>query len=95
MNNLQMLKLVTGEAIIADLSTKDDDNYLLSKPLQILVQPTPQGMGVSLIPWMSQNVNIKESAIIAFSSPPTEIEKEYIKFTTNISLETGNFQLNQ
>jgi len=93
-NDVKVLKLITGEEVIA--RTKEGENpYLVSleKPmiLQMLPPNTTTGqVGFAMIPWMkaakNEKVLISTEHIIAEDEASEQTEKNYLQVVTGLSL---------
>jgi len=76
--NIQIVRLNSGEEVIADV-TENEDTVTMKKPALIL--PTGQG-SIGLMPWMpytdmDNGVTIKESFIPFMIKPHDELINEY------------------
>ena len=88
----KLYKLSSGETVIStdiveDLNKDHLDFITLKSPLALMMQPNEKGgIQYGVIPWMSGDVCVKPSMIIAYSEAPDELDKEYIRMTSNIQL---------
>ena len=93
-NDVKVLKLITGEEVIA--RTKEGENpdlVSLEKPmiLQMLPPNTTTGqVGFAMIPWMkaakNEKVLISTEHIIAEDDASEQTEKNYLQVVTGLSL---------
>ena len=93
-NDVKVLKLITGEEVIA--RTKEGENpdlVSLEKPmiLQMLPPNTTTGqVGFAMIPWMkaakNEKVIISTEHIIAEDEASEQTEKNYLQVVTGLSL---------
>ena len=93
-NDVKVLKLITGEEVIA--RTKEGENpdlVSLEKPmiLQMLPPNTTTGqVGFAMIPWMkaakNEKVTISTEHIIAEEEASEQTEKNYLQVVTGLSL---------
>ena len=93
-NDVKVLKLITGEEVIA--RTKEGENpdlVSLEKPmiLQMLPPNTTTGqVGFAMIPWMkaakNEKVLISTEHIIAEDEASEQTEKNYLQVVTGLSL---------
>ena len=93
-NDVKVLKLITGEEVIA--RTKEGENpdlVSLEKPmiLQMLPPNTTTGqVGFAMIPWMkaakNEKVIISTEHIIAEDDASEQTEKNYLQVVTGLSL---------
>ena len=92
----KLYKLSSGETIIShdiidQINSESNQNNIvfitLKSPLALMMQPNEKGgIQYGVIPWMSGDVCVKPSMIIAYSEAPDELDKEYIRMTSNIQL---------
>lgn len=76
---IRVYKLVTGEDIITEIADVTT-NVVCKSPAQILLQPTDRGMSVGLVPFMpfsTGDVEINDSAVVAFADADPDLENEY------------------
>lgn len=98
MNKLSLLKLVSGEEVVAELY-RDEQNseaWLLVQPYTIIELPTQQGFGLvmrpffrSVQPSMQEKISVEHKHIITQTDVPDALEKAYIQTRTGIDLSTG------
>ena len=92
-NDVKVLKLITGEEIIARVTEEKNNLITLEKPmiLQMLAPNTSTGqVGFALIPWMkaakNERVLISTEHIIAEDEASEQTEKNYLQLVTGLSL---------
>ena len=93
-NNVKILKLITGEEVIARVTEeKNVDLITLEKPmtLQMLPPNTSTGqVGFALVPWMkaakNEKITISTEHIIAEDEASEQTEKNYLQLVTGLSL---------
>ena len=92
-NDVKVLKLITGEEVIARVSEERSDLIILEKPmtLQMLPPNTATGqMGFALVPWMkaakNEKVTISTEHIIAEDEGSEQTQKNYLQLVTGLSL---------
>ena len=92
-NDVKVLKLITGEEVIARVSEERSNLITLEKPmiLQMLAPNTSTGqVGFALIPWMkaakNEKVTISTEHIIAEDEASDQTEKNYLQVVTGLSL---------
>ena len=93
-NDVKVLKLITGEEVIA--RTKEGENpYLVSLEKPMILQmlppnPTTGQVGFAMIPWMkaakNEKVLISTEHIIAEDEASEQTEKNYLQVVTGLSL---------
>ena len=91
-NDVKVLKLITGEEVIARVSEEHNDLLTLEKPMTFQAVPTNQQgqMGFALVPWLmsgkSEKITISIDHIIAEDDPKGHAEKNYLAQVTGLSL---------
>ena len=93
-NDVKVLKLITGEEVIARVTEeKNVDLITLEKPmtLQMLPPNTSTGqVGFALVPWMkaakNEKITISTEHIIAEDEASEQTEKNYLQVVTGLSL---------
>ena len=91
MSNVKVLKLTTGEEVIARVG-QEGDNIILEKPMIMAPVPgqTPGQMGFAMVPWMmaakGDSIQISLSHIVVETEAKSEIEKNYLASITGLSL---------
>tara|TARA_Y100000052_G_C2867973_1_gene38393 strand:+ start:143 stop:418 length:276 start_codon:yes stop_codon:yes gene_type:complete len=91
MSEVKVLKLTTGEEIIARV--KQNRDYIeLEKPMTLAPVPgqTPGQMGFAMVPWMmaakGDFIQLSLSHIVVETEAKSEIEKNYLASITGLSL---------
>ena len=83
MSNVKVVKLISGEDIIADIAEIEEANLvLLKKPMQIMLVPNgPSNFGIGLAPFCPYakdgTVPIRAGAIVSIFEPETDMLNEY------------------
>ncbi len=91
MSEVKVLKLTTGEEVIARVR-QEGDNIILEKPMTMAPVPgqTPGQMGFAMVPWMmaakGDSIQISLSHIVVETEAKSEIEKNYLASITGLSL---------
>jgi hypothetical protein len=92
-NDVKVLKLITGEEVIARTNEGGNNLISLEKPmiLQMLPPNTTTGqVGFAMIPWMkaakNEKVLISTEHIIAEDEASEQTEKNYLQVVTGLSL---------
>ena len=92
-NDVKVLKLITGEEVIARVTEEKNNLITLEKPmiLQMLAPNTSTGqVGFALIPWMkaakNEKVIISTEHIIAEDEASEQTNKNYLQLVTGLSL---------
>ena len=90
-NNVKVLKLITGEEVIARVEQKNT-MLILDNPVTMQAVPNQQTgkMGFALIPWLmsgkSDKVSVSIDHVIAEADPKEQSEKNYLSRITGLSL---------
>ena len=93
-NNVKILKLITGEEVIARVTEeKNVDLITLEKPMTLQMLPPNSStgqVGFALVPWMkaakNEKVTISTEHIIAEDEASEQTEKNYLQVVTGLSL---------
>ena len=91
-NNVKVLKLITGEEVIARVTEEKNNLITLEKPmtLQMLPNTSTGQVGFALVPWMkaakNEKVTISTEHIIAEDGGSEQTEKNYLQLVTGLSL---------
>lgn len=92
-NEIVCVRLVNGDEILGRLKSGDsvdDTKFTLEKVRHLLVQRTPEGLGVTLMPWSFCNIDgdvkVSASGVIALLKPSAETITSYQEQTTGIQL---------
>lgn len=91
--DIKSFKLITGEEIIGKVKDGDETTVIVQKPLAVVVQPTPQGLQVAMMPFMASDpegtITLSTDSIIVETTPTSELEKGYIERTTSVAIATS------
>ena len=92
-NEVKVLKLITGEEVIARVSEESGNLLTLEKPmtLQMIPPNTSTGqMGFAMVPWMkaakNNKVTISIEHILVTDEASDQTEKNYLQVVTGLSL---------
>ena len=92
-NDVKVLKLITGEEVIARVTEEENNLISLEKPmiLQMLAPDRTTGqIGFALVPWMkaakNEKVTISTEHIIAEDEGSEQTQKNYLQLVTGLSL---------
>ena len=91
MSEVKVLKLTTGEEIIARVE-QQRDYMMLEKPMTLTPVPgqTAGQMGFAMVPWMmaakGDFIQLSLSHIVVETEAKGEIEKNYLASITGLSL---------
>ena len=92
-NDVKVLKLITGEEVIARVTEEENNLITLEKPmtLQMIPPNTSTGqMGFALVPWMKAAKNNKTTIsiehVLVTDEASDQTEKNYLQLITGLSL---------
>ena len=91
MSDVKVLKLTTGEEVIARVE-QQRDYMMLEKPMTMAPVPgqTPGQMGFAMVPWMmaakGDSMQLSLTHIVIETEAKGEIEKNYLASITGLSL---------
>jgi hypothetical protein len=87
---IKVIKLVSGEEVIAKIEESKEGVIKLFDPLQFMQVPMEEGgVGIHFMPWLAyanieDGVEIKEDKIIYNIKAGSEVEKQYKEITGEI-----------
>ena len=92
-NDVKVLKLITGEEVIARVSEENSNLLTLEKPmtLQMIPPNTSTGqVGFALVPWIKAAKNDKTTIsiehVLVTDEASSQTEKNYLQVITGLSL---------
>ena len=92
-NDVKVLKLITGEEVIARVTEEENNLISLVKPmiLKMLAPDRTTGqVGFALMPWMqaakNERVTISIEHILTEDEASEQTEKNYLQLVTGLSL---------
>lgn len=106
MAKVVLMKLTTGEEVIARVSTNfvdgviPDSTVTVESVRAIMMQPTQTGeVGIALIPWMAgagdKTITIKDEHIVAqITDIPKQLEDAYLEQTSGLQFANSTTGIN-
>ena len=92
-NDVKVLKLITGEEVIARVTEEHSDLLTLEKPMTLQMMPpnTSTGqVGFALVPWIKAAKNDKTTIsiehVLVTDEASNQTEKNYLQVITGLSL---------
>ena len=92
-NDVKVLKLITGEEVIARVTEEKNNLITLEKPmtLQMLPPNTSTGqVGFAMVPWMkaakNEKITISTEHILVEDEASEQTQKNYLQVVTGLSL---------
>ena len=91
MDQIQLVRLVSGEEILAKI--EEGDGFVKFEKPHIII-PT-QGKGIALMPWcpystiQDDGVTVPNDKIVFIAEPHKELEKEYTTMVSGIEIPTA------
>ena len=91
-NDVKILKLITGEEVMARVTEGDNGLISLDKPMILQAVPSQQTgqMGFALIPWLmsakGEKITISIDHVIVQDEVKPEVEKNYLANVTGLTL---------
>ena len=91
-NDVKVLKLITGEEVIARVIEEENNLITLEKPMTLqMLPPTSTGqVGFALVPWMkaakNDKITISTEHILVTDEASDQTEKNYLQVVTGLSL---------
>lgn len=92
MNEVKLLRLLSGETMLAKVLADDDKTVTLKDPLVIMVIPGKNANqhNIALVPWVEfspdKTFELKSEHIVAIMTPDKKLESGYISQTSGIAL---------
>ena len=91
-NDVKVLKLITGEEVIARVSEENSNLLTLEKPmtLQMIPNTSTGQMGFAMVPWMKAAKNDKTTIsiehVLVTDEASDQTEKNYLQVITGLTL---------
>lgn len=93
-----MFKLKSGMDIIGKSSVNEDGTYAVRQPFMVQAMATPNGVAVSLIPFLlfaspaevEKGITIDSTDTFKVYSPDSRLESAYLEQSSGIALAVGN-----
>ncbi|MBT4697198.1 MAG: hypothetical protein HN982_03815 [Candidatus Marinimicrobia bacterium] len=92
-NDVKVLKLITGEEVIARITKEENSLITLEKPmtLQMMSPNTSTGqMGFAMVPWLvaakNEKIAISTEHILVTDDASDQTGKNYLQIVTGLSL---------
>ena len=79
--NVKFIKLLNGDDLIANITRKNDDEFIMHDPLTVHVKRAKEGSMVYFIPWLPMEAVSQNQAVINKAQILTMVEPK-IKVTT-------------
>lgn len=94
MSSIDVIKLVSGEEIIATVEATGPTSITVSKAMALaVVQTGPQQYGLQLYPFLKgapeESFELYTSAIMGRLPAPADLERSYISQTSGIEIATS------
>ena len=80
-NKIMVLKLISGEGVISEITTDCEFHYECKNPAQIAMQENSEGkigmMIMAMLPYIEGVITINKNAIAAYGTPAIDLADEY------------------
>lgn len=95
MANIVLIKFVSGEEIIADLISQDDNSKVIKDPVTLVYRPKEDGtMTVGFAPFMPYsegNITLYDTSILGVGEPQKDLKDEFDRiFGSGIVIAQAN-----
>jgi len=81
------IKITSGEEIVAKLDSATDAEFVLLKPMQVVIAPDSVGLGPFMFSMDPQGkFHLMKSAVVCSGKTEPEIAKQYISTTSGVAL---------
>ena len=89
-NDVKVLKLITGEEVLARIEQKDTV-LILDNPQKLMLMPQEDGQfGFALLPWIlagkNDKITVPIDQIVAQDEPNSKAENRYLTTVTGLTL---------
>lgn len=93
-DSIVSFRLLSGEEIVGKLVSDDGASVVISKPINVVLQPSPQGIAMAFMPYMSSiddgNITFKHTHIVTgLIQSRDDVRDSYIRATTGIEVVKG------
>jgi hypothetical protein len=94
-NSIVSFRLISGEEIVGKLISNSDTTFVISKPILIGLQSSPNGMAIAFMPYMatlddSAHFTFKHAHVLnTLETTRKDVERSYISATTGIEPAAG------
>ena len=83
-DNLMIVRLITGEEVLGEITIQDDKIIQIKNPVRIVVVPSktdPKNPSVGFAPYMQwsddKELTLNQSCVITMATPMTEFVNQY------------------
>ncbi len=91
----KLITLKTNQTILASIKDIDDKKITMKCPVQVIAQPTKEGIQVGFLPYLEYaeefdtGIEISKDTIFCITTPNKDMEKQYNKlFGSGIEIAT-------
>jgi hypothetical protein len=87
--DIQGIKLVTGEELVAKISRITDDFLVVDDALVLLIQQDPKGLTCNFFPWTiiaEGSIYINRDTVVANYPVPQEVQDSYLQNTIGLQI---------
>jgi len=93
--NIKLVRLQSGEDVIAGISS-DSELTTLNNPMVIMVQRSPKGSVMMMVPWLpielicDNMATLNNRDIITFTNPRKSLIEYYLNAIKTVAIEASN-----
>jgi hypothetical protein len=94
--NVKILKLITGEEIMAEVKNSDSTSITVKNAVAVMLQPTQEGYGFGFVPWCplaGETKTINRTALVFEQDPNDEAINAYSSMFSSIITPVSNRKL--
>lgn len=88
--NICVMKMITGEEVIADVSNVSAGMFIFKKPRAVHLVPTQNGAAMHLVPWLNvipdAEAPVAADDVVTILQAPAEVEQAYLRSTSGLDL---------
>ena len=100
MKNVKLIRLLTGEEILADVISESDEILRINNPIRVMLMPGKQGNAaptVGFAPWMEfsedTEFSLDKSHVLVMMNPIAEFVTQYNKAFSGLVLPENEGKL--
>lgn len=90
MSKVIVMKLISGEEVLAKLVNEEENFVVVESPLVVQIMPAKEGYGVGLVPYLHSKsmgeILINKDMVVCTTEPDNAVEKGYLQQVSGIQL---------
>ena len=92
----KLITLKTNHTILGEVDCNNENQVIIKKPVQVIMQPTKEGPMMAFAPFLdyaeefASGIKISTNDVLCITSPVTELQNQYSKmFGTGIEIASA------